>query len=76
MYRAFLTDTVDDRIHNPLGPFSFMNLNFLMTFAQPRDKFFFCNTSDKVLKHGEKLLLIQDIIRSLILVLKYLALED
>ena len=40
MYRTFLTNAVDNRIHNPLGPFSFMNLNFLTTFAQPRDTFF------------------------------------
>ena len=40
MYRTFLTNAVDNRIHNPLGPFSFMNLNFLTTFAQPRYTFF------------------------------------
>ena len=38
--RAFLTYTVDNRIYNPLGSFSLMNLNFLTAFAQPRNAFF------------------------------------
>lgn len=36
MNMAFLTNTVDNRIHNSFGSFSLMKLNFFTAFAQPR----------------------------------------